>query len=211
MDSAMRMDVVEARRAVSRNTIVLIASAPQYPHGVVDPVTEIAALALEHNLPCHVDACMGGFLLPWVEKLGVSIFLFRQMLSCALRGPATCLPYRADQLMLTEWRVSVNMRVSLPFFVFVFCFFLYFVWQFPVPLWDFRVPGVTSISADVHKYGYAAKGASTISWISQEYRQYQFFAFAQWPGGWDNSTQPTRRGVCKTEQKKTRKSFLFSH
>ena len=72
MDSAMRMDVGEARRAVSRNTIVLIASAPQYPHGVVDPVVEVAALALEHNLPCHVDACMGGFLLPWVERLGVS-------------------------------------------------------------------------------------------------------------------------------------------
>ena len=73
MDSAMRMDVGEARRAVSRNTIVLIASAPQYPHGVVDPVEQVAALALEHNLPCHVDACMGGFLLPWVERLGVRV------------------------------------------------------------------------------------------------------------------------------------------
>ena len=66
-----------------------------------------------------------------------------------------------------------------------FFFIVWSVWstQYPVPLWDFRVPGVTSISADVHKYGYAAKGASTISWISQEYRQFQFFAFAQWPGG----------------------------
>lgn len=120
----MQADVEKMRVAITVNTIVLFASAPQYPHGVVDPVTEIGALALEKKLPLHVDACMGGFLLPWIEKLG-----------------------------------------------------------YPVPLFDFRVKGVTSISADIHKYGYAAKGASTLSWLSQEYRKYQFFAFAQWPGG----------------------------
>lgn len=120
----MQADVDKMRAAITNNTILLLASAPQYPHGIVDPVVEIGRLAVERKLPLHVDACMGGFLLPWVEKLG-----------------------------------------------------------FPVPQFDFRVAGVTSISADIHKYGYAAKGASTLSWISQEYRQYQFFAFAQWPGG----------------------------
>ena len=132
MDDEMQMDVGAARGAVTGSTILLIGSAPQYPHGVVDPISALAALALEKNLPLHVDACMGGFMLPWVEKLGM-----------------------------------------------------------PVPLWDFRVPGVTSISADLHKYGYAAKGASTLTWISQEYRQYQFFAFASWPGG---QTHPKHAG-----------------
>ena len=122
--STMRMDVAAAANAITPNTILLMGSAPQYPHGVVDPITELGVLARERGLPLHVDACMGGFLLPWVERLGL-----------------------------------------------------------PVPRWDFRVAGVTSISADIHKYGYAAKGASTLSWISQEYRQYQFFAFAGWPGG----------------------------
>lgn len=78
--------------------------------------------------------------------------------------------------------------------------------QYPVPLWDFRVPGVTSISADVHKYGYAAKGASTISWISQEYRQFQFFAFAQWPGGHYTTTHSNShsnsKGDCTKEHPK---------
>lgn len=119
-----RMDVAAAGRAIDSNTILLIGSAPQYAHGVVDPITELSDLAIEHGIPLHVDACFGGFMLPWVEKLG-----------------------------------------------------------YPVPLWDYRVPGVTSISADIHKYGYSSKGASVITYRNEEIRSYQYFAYGEWPGG----------------------------
>ena len=94
-----RADVTAMEAAIDDNTVLLVGSAPQYPQGVIDPIPEIAALALARDVNCHVDACMGGFVLPFVEKLG-----------------------RA------------------------------------VPPWDFRVDGVTSISADIHKLGYAPKG-----------------------------------------------------
>lgn len=117
-------DVDAMRRLMGRNTIALAASAPQYPHGVVDPIEEIGAIALEKKLPFHVDACFGGFILPWVEKAG-----------------------------------------------------------YAVPLWDFRVPGVTSISADLHKYGFAAKGASAIIYRDMSHLRHQFFVATDWPGG----------------------------
>ena len=119
-----RADIHAARSLINENTILVVGSSPQYPHGVVDPITELAALAQEHGILCHVDACLGGFLLPWLEKLG-----------------------------------------------------------YPVPPFDFRVPGVTSMSADVHKYGYAAKGASVVLYRERELRKYQFVAYADWPGG----------------------------
>ena len=90
--------VQEMRRACDRNTIALLVSAPQYAHGVMDPITEVAALGLRLNIPVHVDACLGGFLIVFAEKIGLGLDPF-----------------------------------------------------------DFRVPGVTSISADTHKFGYAPK------------------------------------------------------
>jgi len=119
-----RADVEAMRAAVTPNTIMLVGSAPSYPQGVVDPITDIAALAAEHNLLCHVDACVGGFMLPFVRKLG-----------------------------------------------------------YPVPPFDFSVPGVTSISADLHKYGYTAKGASVILYRDKALRRHQLFAYTDWPGG----------------------------
>lgn len=119
-----RADVAEAKRLITANTILVVASAPAYPHGVIDPVTELAALAAEHGILCHVDACLGGFLLPFVEKLGR-----------------------------------------------------------PVRPFDFRVPGVTSMSADIHKYGYAAKGASLVVYRTKELRRHQYFVYPDWPGG----------------------------
>src|ERR1700722_3696720 len=98
-----RVDVDALDAACADATIMVVGSAPTYPHGVVDPIADIAALALDRGLLCHVDACMGGFLLPFLERLG---------------------------------------RFSEPF--------------------DFRLAGVTSMSADVHKYGYASKGVSVI-------------------------------------------------
>ena len=92
-----RADVERTRRAITRNTIALVGSAPSFPHGVVDPIGELSELARQQGIGFHTDACLGGFLLPWAEKLG-----------------------------------------------------------YPVPGFDFRLPGVTSMSADTHKYGYAA-------------------------------------------------------
>jgi len=124
MKSDFTADIEAARRLFTANTILVVGSAPQYPHGVVDPIEELAALADSNGVLCHVDACIGGFMLPWVEKLGHH-----------------------------------------------------------VPKWDFRVKGVTSISADLHKYGYAAKGASTIMYRSAAIRRFQHFVHADWPGG----------------------------
>ncbi len=117
-------DVDAAKALFSERTILVVASAPQYPHGVIDPVTELAALADSRGALCHVDACIGGYFLPWVEKLG-----------------------------------------------------------YEVAPWDFRVRGVTSISADLHKYAFAAKGASTVLYRTRALRRYQHFVHADWPGG----------------------------
>jgi glutamate/tyrosine decarboxylase-like PLP-dependent enzyme len=119
-----RVDTAHVRKLVDRNTILLVGSAPQYAHGVVDPIEELGEIAQKHKLPLHVDGCIGGFVLPWVEKLGHA-----------------------------------------------------------VPRWDFRVPGVTSVSADLHKYGYAAKGASTLIYRSMDYLKHQFFVCTDFPGG----------------------------
>jgi sphinganine-1-phosphate aldolase len=116
---------VEAMAAeVTANTVLVVGSAPQYPQGVVDPIPQIAALAARVDANCHVDACMGGFVLPFAERLG------RQ-----------------------------------------------------VPPWDFRVNGVHSISADVHKLGYAPKGVSVIAYRDRQLRGYQTFVFDDWLGG----------------------------
>ncbi len=119
-----RADVEAMRRAITPNTILMAASAPAYPHGVVDPIPELAAIAQEHGLLFHSDACVGGFMLPFVRALGYS-----------------------------------------------------------VPDFDFRVPGVTSMSADLHKFGYAAKPASTVLYRTPELRRYQMFVYTDWSGG----------------------------
>lgn len=119
-----RADVAAMRAAVTPETILLVGSAPSYPHGVIDPIEELAALAREYDLLLHVDACMGGFLLPFARRL-----------------------------------------------------------NYPIPPFDFGVPGVTSISADLHKYGYAAKGASVILYRDKALRRGQYFAVTEWPGG----------------------------
>eukprot|EP01102_Stenamoeba_stenopodia_P021532 TRINITY_DN8701_c0_g1_i2.p1 TRINITY_DN8701_c0_g1~~TRINITY_DN8701_c0_g1_i2.p1 ORF type:complete len:383 (+),score=82.48 TRINITY_DN8701_c0_g1_i2:1-1149(+) len=119
-----RANVDAIRKAINRNTILLVGSAPSFPQGTIDPIEDIAALARQHNLPLHVDACLGGFLLPWMQKLG-----------------------------------------------------------YPIPNFDFRVPGVTSISADTHKYGYAAKGTSVLLFHNKDLRKHMYFVQTEWPGG----------------------------
>ncbi len=109
---------------VNANTILLAVSAPSYPHGVLDPVEAVAAIARRHKLPLHVDACVGGFMLPWIERLG-----------------------------------------------------------YAVPPWDYRLPEVTSISADVHKFGFGAKGASVLTYRSMDFLRHQFIVTTDYPGG----------------------------
>lgn len=110
--------------AITARTALVVASAPSYPQGMIDPIEGIAAIAASKGVLCHVDACVGGFLLPFLEDKGV-----------------------------------------------------------PIPPFDFRIPGVTSISADIHKYGFAAKGASLVLYRNPELRKCQFYAYTDWSGG----------------------------
>ncbi|WP_256561130.1 pyridoxal phosphate-dependent decarboxylase family protein [Pyxidicoccus xibeiensis] len=119
-----RADVKAMSAAIGPRTVLMVGSAPAYPQGLVDPITELAAAAKKRGVLFHVDACLGGFLLPFARRLGHE-----------------------------------------------------------VPDFDFAVPGVTSLSADLHKYGYAAKGASVVLYRTPELRRYQFFTYADWSGG----------------------------
>jgi glutamate/tyrosine decarboxylase-like PLP-dependent enzyme len=115
--------------AVDDDTVLVVGSAPQYPQGVIDPIADIAAIAADRDINCHVDACMGGVTLTFLARLGHDI-----------------------------------------------------------PPWNFSVPGVTSISVDLHKYGYTAKGASVILHRNKHLRKYQTFVTDNWLGGFYGSS-----------------------
>ncbi|MET7751058.1 aminotransferase class V-fold PLP-dependent enzyme [Micromonospora sp. NPDC005367] len=119
----LRPDPAETAAALGPDTVLVACSAPSYAHGVIDPVTEIAAAAAAAGVRCHVDACFGGWTLPYLRRLGA-----------------------------------------------------------PVPPFDFGVPGVTSISVDLHKYAYAPKGVSVLLHRDLALRAPQYFAYADWPG-----------------------------
>jgi glutamate/tyrosine decarboxylase-like PLP-dependent enzyme len=121
----LRADVGEAERLIDDRTALVVGSAPNYPHGVVDPIPELAALAEARGVPFHTDSCVGGFLLPFMERAG-----------------------------------------------------------YDVPPFDFRVPGVSTMSADVHKYGFCTKGASIVLHRNGDHvLTYQAFLYEDWPGG----------------------------
>jgi glutamate/tyrosine decarboxylase-like PLP-dependent enzyme len=136
--SDFRADVPAMAACVNERTALVVGSAPQYPQGVIDPIPALAELAATVGASMHVDACMGGFVLPFAEQLG-----------------------------------------------------------YPIAPWDFRVAGVTTISADIHKLGYAPKGASVILHRDRELRRYQTFVFDDWLGGFYASPgiQGTRPGL----------------
>ncbi|HEY8767712.1 MAG TPA: aminotransferase class V-fold PLP-dependent enzyme, partial [Dehalococcoidia bacterium] len=119
-----RAEVQAMKAAITNNTVVMVGSAPQFPHGLIDPIEELSEIARKRGIGFHTDACLGGFLLPWAEKLG-----------------------------------------------------------YDVPRFDFRLPGVTSMSADTHKYGYAAKGTSVVLYRGHDLRHFQYFTTTDWPGG----------------------------
>ncbi len=129
VDANLQMDVAATRRAVTKNTILIYASAPGFPHGVVDDVVALSDVARAAGAGLHVDACLGGFVLPFAAKAG--------------------------------WRRGEGL--GRPF--------------------DFRVPGVTSMSADTHKYGLAQKGSSVLLYANPELRRYQYTAVTEWSGG----------------------------
>ena len=120
----LRVDVEAVEKLINENTIMIMGSAPAYPQGVIDPIEDLGKVAIKHNVLFHVDACVGGYILPFVEKLG-----------------------------------------------------------YPIPKFDFRVPGVTSMSMDLHKYGYVTKGASVVLYKNSELRMKQYFVYTGWPGG----------------------------
>ena len=124
VDEKFQADLNAVRKAANGNTICIVGSAPNFPHGIVDPNEEMSEIARQRGICFHVDACLGGFVLPWAEKLG-----------------------------------------------------------YPVNPFDFRLPGVTSISTDTHKFGYAAKGTSVILYRTPELRRYQYYTISDWPGG----------------------------
>lgn len=119
-----RVDVSAMAAAIDDSTVMMVGSAPGYPHGVFDPIAALAAVAAERGVWLHVDACVGGLLSPFVRRLG-----------------------------------------------------------YPVPQYDFALEGVTSISADLHKYGFSAKGASVLLFRDAALQDYLRFHFDNWPRG----------------------------
>jgi glutamate/tyrosine decarboxylase-like PLP-dependent enzyme len=119
-----RVDVAALEAAVNDDAILIVGSTPCWPHGRVDPIPEIAELAEKHGLWLHVDACVGGFLLPFYEQIGQKL-----------------------------------------------------------PIWDFRLPGVRSMSADLHKFGFTPPGMSSVSFRDESMRKHLVFEFSDWPTG----------------------------
>lgn len=118
-----RADPAIMRDAITPNTVGIVGSAPCWPYGLIDPLAAISDLAVEHDLWMHVDACLGGYLAPFVKKAG-----------------------------------------------------------YPLPDFDFTLPGVRSISADLHKYGHAPKPISSVLYRSVEQQKYHYTMASDWPG-----------------------------
>lgn len=121
---AYQVDVRRVARLVNPNTVLLVGSAPNFPHGIIDDISALSKLALRRRVPLHVDCCLGSFLVPFLEQAGFE---------------------------------------TQPF--------------------DFRLKGVTSISCDTHKYGFAPKGNSTVLYRTEKLRSYQYFVDPSWSGG----------------------------
>ena len=119
-----RVDPEKVEKRITDNTIAIVGSAGNYPYGLIDPLEALSEIALDRGIGMHVDGCLGGFILPWIEKLG-----------------------------------------------------------YAVPPFDFRLPGVTSMSADTHKYGFALKGTSVVLYRNNTFRRHQYFGVPDWAGG----------------------------
>lgn len=123
VDESFRLSLNDVKPVMDNDTVLLVGSAPSYPHGTIDDLENLGQLAMKRGVLFHVDACIGGMMLPF-------------------------LPQQQNN-----------------------------------PLFDFRIPGVTSLSIDLHKYGFSAKGASVILYRDRELRKKQFSIYTDWPGG----------------------------
>jgi sphinganine-1-phosphate aldolase len=123
-----KVDIAKVRKLINSNTVLLVGSAPNYPHGIIDDIESLSKLAMKYNIPLHVDACLGSFIVSFLEKS----------------------------------QVHGDLKL---------------------PLFDFRLPGVTSISCDTHKYGFAPKGSSIIMYRSPKLRECQYYVSTDWTGG----------------------------
>ena len=123
-DENYQLDIEDLKKNISSDAVLIVASAPSYPQGIIDDIESIAKIAKQYKCLLHVDACVGGFILPFLKMENVEL-----------------------------------------------------------PKFDFEVDGVTSMSADVHKYGYAAKGASVVLYKNAELRKGQFYVKTDWSGG----------------------------
>jgi sphinganine-1-phosphate aldolase len=130
VDKEFKADVTAIENAINENTVLIVASAPSYAYGVIDPIEEIGKIAIKHNKLFHVDGCIGAFVLSFNRKAG-----------------------------------------------------------YAVPNFDLSVPGVTSISMDLHKYAYAAKGSSVLLFKEAQVRKSQYFISTEWTGY--NAINPT--------------------
>ena len=118
------IDVAAVEKAISPDTVMIYTSAPQFPQGIIDPIAAVSKLGVKYGVGVHVDACLGGFVLPFARKLG-----------------------------------------------------------YKIPDFDFSLPGVTSMSVDTHKYGFAVKGSSVVLYRNKQLRRAQYFAYPRWTGG----------------------------
>ncbi|ODV79255.1 sphingosine-1-phosphate lyase [Suhomyces tanzawaensis NRRL Y-17324] len=132
-----QVDIRKVKRLINGNTVLLVGSAPNFPHGIIDDIEALSGLATKYKIPLHVDACLGSFIVSFLE-------------SSQVHGSKI------------------------------------------IPKFDFRLPGVTSISCDTHKYGFAPKGSSVLLYRSPELRQCQYYVLSDWTGGMYGS--PTLAG-----------------
>ncbi len=123
VDPYYRADIDAMEKKINENTAMIVGSAPSFPYGTIDPINKLSDLALQHNLWLHVDACVGGMILPFLKRNGIDL-----------------------------------------------------------PDYDFKLPGVISISVDLHKYGFTPKGSSVIMYNNSSYRRHQIYVNARWPG-----------------------------
>jgi sphinganine-1-phosphate aldolase len=122
--STRQVDLAKVKRAITKNTIAIVGSFPNFPHGICDDIEGLSNIAVSYGIPLHVDACLGGFL--------------------------------------TAFHKAANIQT---------------------PKYDFILPGVTSLSADLHKFGLCPKGISMLLYRNRDYRKYQYMIYPKWMGG----------------------------
>ncbi len=124
-----KLDIPKIYKMINKNTVIVALSAPNFPYGTCDPISKVAKITKKYSVPLHIDACLGGFVLAFLEN----------------NDNSRLLPKKFD--------------------------------------YDFAIEGVTSMSADYHKYALCPKGSSIVMYNSRKYADYQYFVQPDWCGG----------------------------